>query len=46
MKTRKDSVAIWRLDEHRFAVRSADLIVHGWCEKCQAKLADLHDQDR
>ena len=26
-------------DEHRFAVRSADLIVHGWCEKCQAKLA-------
>jgi len=25
--------------EHRFAVRSADLIVHGWCEKCQAKLA-------
>lgn len=25
-------------DEHRFAVRSADLIVHGWCEKCQAKL--------
>jgi Fe2+ or Zn2+ uptake regulation protein len=26
-------------DGHRFAVRSADLIVHGWCEKCQAKLA-------
>ena len=23
--------------EHRFAVRSADLIVHGWCEKCQGK---------
>ena len=27
-------------DEHRFAVRSADLIVHGWCEKCQGKAAD------
>ena len=26
-------------DEHRFAVRSADLIVHGWCEKCQARAA-------
>jgi Fur family ferric uptake transcriptional regulator len=26
-------------DAHRFAVRSADLIVHGWCEKCQARLA-------
>jgi Fur family ferric uptake transcriptional regulator len=25
--------------EHRFAVRSADLIVHGWCEKCQASAA-------
>jgi Fe2+ or Zn2+ uptake regulation protein len=25
--------------EHRFAVRSADLIVHGWCQKCQLKLA-------
>lgn len=24
-------------DEHQFAVRSADLIVHGWCDKCQAK---------
>lgn len=23
--------------EHRFAVRSADLIVHGWCDRCQAK---------
>jgi Fur family ferric uptake transcriptional regulator len=22
-------------EAHRFAVRSADLIVHGWCEKCQ-----------
>jgi Fur family transcriptional regulator, ferric uptake regulator len=22
---------------HHFAVRSADLIVHGWCDKCQAK---------
>lgn len=23
--------------EHGFAVRSADLVVHGWCDKCQAK---------
>ena len=27
-------------DAHRFAVKSADLIVHGWCERCQAKLGD------
>ena len=27
-------------DAHRFAVNSADLIVHGWCERCQAKLGD------
>ena len=42
MKTRKDNVAIWRLDEHRFAVGIDDVVRYvGSQEECQRRAAIL-----
>jgi len=45
MKTRKDNVAIWRLDEHRFAVGVDDVVRYvGSQEECQRRAAILMDK--
>jgi hypothetical protein len=45
MKTRKDSVAIWRLDEHRFAVGVDNVVRYvGSQEECQRRAAILTQQ--
>ncbi|HEX3536695.1 MAG TPA: hypothetical protein VHU15_08000 [Stellaceae bacterium] len=42
MKTRKDNVAIWRLDEHRFAVGVDNVVRYvGSQEECQRRAAIL-----
>jgi hypothetical protein len=42
MKTRKDTVAIWRLDEHRFAVGIDNVVRYvGSQEECQRRAAIL-----
>lgn len=48
MKTRKDNVAIWRLDEHRFAVGVDNVVRYvGSQEECQRRAAILtHRPDR
>lgn len=42
MKTRKDNVAIWRLDEYRFAVGVDNVVRYvGSQEECQRRAAIL-----
>ena len=42
MKARKDNVAIWRLDEHRFAVGVDNVVRYvGSQEECQRRAAIL-----
>ena len=42
MKPRKDNVAIWRLDEHRFAVGVDNVVRYvGSQEECQRRAAIL-----
>jgi hypothetical protein len=45
MKTRKDNVAIWRLDEYRFAVGVDNVVRYvGSREECQRRAAILTRQ--
>lgn len=45
MKTRKDNVAIWRLDEHRYAVGVDNVVRYvGSQEECQRRAAILTRQ--
>ena len=42
MRTRKDTVAIWRIDEHRYAVGVDDVVRYvGSHEECQRRAAIL-----
>ena len=42
MKPRKDNVAIWRLDEHRFAIGVDNVVRYvGSQEECQRRAAIL-----